>query len=175
MKKIKPPLCAYTFSEVIFVKAKKILSFVVCALIPLAVGGASAFLSRKGMADFPLLDQPPFTPPAWVFPAVWTALYLLMGVASWLAYTAAADGGTKKKALTRYGEQLIFNFFWPILFFNLEVYYAAFLWLIVLWVLILLTMLAFWKIRPAAGALMLPYIVWVTLAAYLNLGVAILN
>lgn len=156
-------------------KKKKILSLIVCVLIPLAVGGLSAFLSREGFRDFALIEKPPLSPPAWVFPVVWTALYILMGVASWLVYTSAAPQPEKKKALTLYGEQLFFNFFWSIIFFNLAAYYAAFLWLIALWVLILLTLISFWKIRRPAGWLLLPYILWVTLAGYLNLGVALLN
>lgn len=156
-------------------KKKKILSLIVCLLIPLGVGGISAFLSRNGFRDFALLEKPPFSPPAWAFPVVWTVLYVLMGVAAWLVYTSAAPKPEKKKALTRYGEQLFFNFFWPIIFFNLSAFYAAFLWLVALWVLILLTTISFFKIRRPAGYCMLPYLVWVALAGYLNTGVALLN
>lgn len=156
-------------------KKKKTLSLVLCVLIPLAVGGLSAFITRRGMADFAQMAKPPLTPPAIVFPIVWTVLYVLMGVASWLVLQSSAGKDTVSKALKRYGEQLFFNFFWSVFFFSLSVYYAAFLWLIALWVMILLTLLSFWKIRPAAGALMLPYLVWVTLAGYLNLSVALLN
>lgn len=156
-------------------KSKKVLSLIVCILIPLGVGGLSAFLSRNGFRDFQFLEKPPFSPPAWVFPVVWTVLYVLMGLASWFVYTAPAPQPEKKKALTRYGEQLFFNFCWSILFFNLNVYYAAFLWLIALWALILFTLLAFRKIRKPAGYLLMPYLLWVTLAGYLNLGVALLN
>ncbi len=156
-------------------KKKKILSLIVCILIPLAVGGLSAFISRNGFRDFQLLEKPPLSPPAWVFPVVWTALYVLMGAASWLVYTSAATQPEKKKALTRYGEQLFFNFFWPVIFFNLTAYYAAFLWLVALWALVGLTLLSFRKLRKSAGYLLLPYLVWVTLAGYLNIGVALMN
>lgn len=156
-------------------KKKKILSLIVCILIPTAVGALAAFLSRSGRAAYGDVLKPPFTPPAFVFPVVWTLLYVLMGIASWIVWNADTRENDKKSALRLYARQLVFNFFWPLIFFELGAYYAAFLVLLALFVFVLQTAVAFGKIsRPAAG-LLLPYVLWLALAAYLNLGVAVLN
>ncbi len=143
--------------------------------IPLAVGGLSALLTRKEMEAFSHLDQPPLSPPSWLFPVVWTVLYLLMGLASYLVLTADAPNRVSRQDLTIYGTQLGVNFLWSILFFNLKWYLFSFLWLVLLWVLILVTMTRFLRIRKAAGWLFLPYLLWVTFAGYLNLGIYFLN
>ncbi len=144
-------------------------------LFPLAVGGLSALISGGGMETFQSLNQPPLSPPGWLFPIVWTILFLLMGIASYLVSTSDAPRGQARFAKKIYAAQLIVNFFWPILFFNLQQYLLAFFWLILLWVLILKTLLSFYKISKPAGYLLLPYLLWVTFAGYLNLGVFLLN
>lgn len=135
--------------------------------IPLATGGLSAWLTRDGMNAFSSVRQPPLSPPMWIFPVVWILLYLLMGVASYLAAEASAS----TNAFILYALQLFFNFFWSIWFFGLGWYLFAFLWLLVLWVLILATAVSFYHVSKPAGYLILPYLLWVTFAAYLNLGV----
>lgn len=137
--------------------------------IPLAVGGLSALLSGS-MAGFRNLDAPPLTPPGWVFPVVWTVLYLLMGYASYRVAVAEADPKKKRTALIFYGAQLVFNFLWPLVFFRLELRLTAFWILIVLWALVYVTMRLFYKIDERAGDLLIPYLLWVTFAGYLNLG-----
>jgi len=144
-------------------------------LFPLAVGGLSALISGGGMETFQSLNQPPLSPPGWLFPIVWTILFLLMGIASYLVSTSDAPRGQARFAKKIYAAQLIVNFFWPILFFNLQQYLLAFFLLILLWVLILKTLLSFYKISKPAGYLLLPYLLWVTFAGYLNLGVFLLN
>ncbi len=146
-----------------------------CVLLPLAVGALSAWLTRENMAMFDILRKPPFAPPRWLFPVAWTILYALMGVASYLVLTSAAPRIEKRNALTLYGIQLAVNFFWPLLFFGLSWYLGALAWLILLWVLILATLLRFSRIRETAGNLLLPYLLWVTFAAYLNWGIYRLN
>ena len=141
-------------------------------LIPLAVGMLSALFSMGGMEAFGSINQPPLTPPAWLFPIAWGILYLLMGYASYLVLISKEPNG---RALLLYGIQLIFNFFWSIWFFSFEAYLFAFLWLLVLWGLILATTVSFYRIDKKAGYLLLPYLLWVTFAAYLNAGVFILN
>ena len=143
--------------------------------IPLGVGGLSALVTRRAMEDFSRLNQPPLSPPTWLFPVVWTILFLLMGLASWLVYTSDAPDGVIRRALTVYGIQLGVNFLWSILFFNLGWYLLAFSWLVVLWVLVLKTTVRFYRLSPLAGLLMLPYLAWVTFAGYLNLGIWWLN
>ena len=142
--------------------------------IPLAVGGLGALLSG-GMNDYKTLNQPPLSPPGWVFPLVWTALYLLMGYASYLVYTSDKPKEEKKTALILYLAQLAVNFLWPIVFFGFGWYLVAFILLLGLWILIYLTMRKFAAIDERAGDLLLPYILWVTFAGYLNLGVFLLN
>ena len=142
--------------------------------IPLAVGGLAALLSG-GMDTYKVLNQPPLSPPGWIFPIVWTILYLLMGYASYRIYVSEADRDDKRRALIFYGIQLFLNFLWPLVFFGLQWYWAAFVLLIALWVMIYLTMHLFGSIDETAENLLIPYLLWVTFAGYLNLGVALLN
>ena len=97
--------------------------------IPLLVGAFSAFLTMDSMQSFDLITKPPLSPPAWLFPVVWSILFVLMGIASYLVYTSNAPTEQKNRALTVYAVQLVVNFFWSIIFFNLEAYLFAFLWL----------------------------------------------
>ncbi len=142
--------------------------------IPLLIGGLSALLTG-GMDGFKILNKPPLSPPGWIFPVVWTILYLAMGLASYMVYKSAAPQYKKNNALLFYGFQLFFNFFWSIIFFRWEMYLFAFVWLMVMWILIIITTVKFWDINKIAGYLMVPYLLWVTFAAYLNLGIYILN
>lgn len=147
-------------------------NLITAVAIPLAVGGLSAWITKDGMKAFETVNQPPLTPPMWLFPVVWSILFVLMGIAS---YLVVMQKGEDMKALTLYTVQLIFNFFWSIWFFNLGWYLFAFLWLVALWILILATTVAFYRISKPAAWLMLPYLVWVAFAGYLNLGVWWLN
>jgi tryptophan-rich sensory protein len=156
---------------VIFLKNRKPL--LVSLAISLGVGVASAIVSGKAMDDYKALNQPPLAPPGWVFPIVWTILFLCMG---WAAYWVwETDKPGREAALGLYGAQLVFNFFWTLIFFNAGRHGIALLWLLVLWALIVCTTKSFYDLRKGAGYLMLPYIVWVTFAAYLNAGVWWLN
>ena len=148
---------------------KKLL---ICLAIPLGVGGLAALLTGGGMGDYASFNQPPLSPPGWLFPVVWSILYLLMGYAS---YRVATSGQDVKKTLRLYGTQLAVNFLWPLVFFGLQWYWAAFFVLLALWVLIFLTWREFSKVDEIAGNLLLPYLIWVTFAGYLNFGVALLN
>ncbi len=127
------------------------------------------------MEVFGRVEKPPLSPPGWLFPVVWTVLYILMGIASYLVLESGASRKNIENGITVYGLQLFFNFFWSIIFFNFELYTFAFVWLLALWVLIIITAVRFAKVSKPAAYLMIPYIVWVTFAAYLNLGIAILN
>lgn len=153
------------------IRWKKLL---VCVLIPLLVGGLSALITMGSMENFSSLNKPPLSPPGWLFPVVWTILFVLMGIASYIVLERGSFSETRT-ALFFYGVQLFFNFFWSIFFFNFELYYFSFLWLLALWVLIIITAVLFFRISKPAGYLMIPYILWVTFAGYLNLGIAILN
>ena len=152
---------------------KNLKAFIISILIPLAVGGLSAFISRGGMAGFDMIQKPPLTPPAIVFPIAWTILYVLMGIASYFVYIS--NSPLKESALRVYGIQIVFNFFWSIFFFNLSAYLFSFFWLLVMWFLIIICTLLFYAIDKRSAYLMLPYLVWVTFAGYLNFGVYLLN
>lgn len=145
---------------------------IICILIPLAVGSLSALLTRDAAQAFDLLDKPSLSPPAWLFPVAWTILYILMGISS---YIVLVSGKPASRALFIYAVQLFFNFAWTLIFFNLEAYLTAFIWLTVLWILILAAIIMFSRISKPAALLMIPYILWVTFAGYLNLMIYILN
>lgn len=142
-------------------------------LLPLAVGGLSAYLTMDSMEAYQGMRQPPLSPPGWLFPIVWTILFLMMGTAAYLVWMRDSTG--RNGALLFYILQLAFNFGWTLIFFNVRNYGFAFFWLIVLWVLILITTIRFFKETKAAGWLMIPYLLWVTFAGYLNAGVWLLN
>lgn len=148
---------------------------VVCIAIPLAVGGISALLTRGAVADFSSLEKPAFAPPAWLFPVVWTILYTLMGISSYLISEAKVLGTEKERALTIYFYQLIVNFLWPIFFFNFGWYLFSFFWLLLLWFLVLRMIRQFIRISRPAAWLNIPYIIWLTIAAGLNFGIWWLN
>ena len=144
-------------------------------VLPLAVGGAAALLTMDAMAQYSALPQPPLAPPGWVFPVAWTVLFLLMGIASYLVAVSAAPQRTRQGALYLYALQLAVNFFWSPIFFGTGAYLFAFIWLLLLWLLIVLTVRRFAQIRSAAGWLLMPYLAWVTFAGYLNFGIFLLN
>ncbi len=147
-------------------------NLITCLAIPLAAGSLSALLTQNNMETFESINKPVFAPPGWLFPVVWTILYILMGIASYLVLTSGKPANT---ALTVYSIQLALNFFWPIIFFNLEQYLFALIWLVLLWFLILKTASLFHQISKPAGYLMLPYLLWVTFAGCLNFFICILN
>ncbi len=150
-------------------------TLVVCILIPLLAGGLSGWLTRGSMGAYGAMVKPPLAPPGWLFPVVWTVLFILMGVASYLVLTSGGSEEKIMRAICVYALQLAVNFFWSILFFTLSLCTAAFLWLILLWVLVLVTTVRFCRLSKTAGHLMIPYVLWVTFAAYLNLAICILN
>ena len=150
-------------------------TLIFCIVIPLLVGAISGFISMNGMKEFASINKPPLSPPGFLFPIVWTILYILMGISSYLVLTSDASQNDKRNALIIYGIQLFFNFFWSIFFFNFELYFFSFFWLLALWILIILNIIRFNKISKAASYLLIPYLLWVTFAAYLNLAIAILN
>lgn len=147
--------------------------FILNLLISLGVGGVAALLTKENMNVFETLVKPPLTPPQIVFPIVWTILYVLMGISAYIVYESRCP--LKRDALLLYGIQLVLNFAWSLVFFNLKNYLLAFIVLVVLWLAIIWMIYKFFKISPLAAKLQIPYLVWVTFAAYLNLAIVILN
>lgn len=148
---------------------------VVCIALPLIVGWISSLITQGSMEVFETINKPYLSPPGWVFPVVWTILYILMGIASYIVLTSGQSQYKIKMALVVYLIQLAFNFVWPIIFFSAQKYLLAFVWLIILWVLILITTVLFGNISKTAGKLMIPYLLWVTFAGYLNYSIYMLN
>lgn len=140
-----------------------------------AVGGLSGWLTRKGSELYKTaVEKPPLSPPGIVFPIVWTVLFALMGIGAARIYMTPSSR-TRSQSLRLFLIQLVFNFFWSIIFFNFQCFGFALVWLIVLWTLILWMTLNFRKIDRPAAWLQTPYLIWVLFAAYLNLGVWVLN
>ena len=147
---------------------------IVSVLLALAAGGIGALLGG-GMDSYAELIQPPLSPPGWVFPVVWTILYILMGVAAYRVYEITGHAAARRTALRLYALQLVVNALWPGFFFGLGLFWAAAVWLGILCVLVAMTMSKFRALDDLAGMLLAPYMLWCVFALYLNLGVAILN
>ena len=144
-------------------------------LLAEAAGALSGWLSREGTAAFSeTATQPPLSPPGILFPIVWGILYLLMGISAARIYQTPPSL-SRSRGLNLWIIQLVVNFFWSSIFFNAQAYGFAFFWLLLLWILVLLMILSFRKIDPLAAWLQLPYLLWLTFAAYLNAGVWYLN
>ncbi len=141
--------------------------------LPLAVGGLAALITRDNMSVYEAIVKPPFAPPPILFPIVWTVLYALMGVSTYLIDEVPREEKSAAKAV--YYLQLIVNFFWPILFFNKRVFLLAFIWLVLLWGLIGIMIYRFYKINRTAAFLQIPYWLWVTFAGVLNFSIYWLN
>ena len=140
-----------------------------------AVGLLSGLISREGTALYGQMAQkPPLTPPGRVFPVVWTVLYALMGIGGARVWSAPKTQA-RSRGLNLFVAQLIINFFWSPIFFNARAYGLAFSWLLLLWALVFLMIREFRKVDKPAAYLQLPYLLWLTFAAYLNWGVWQLN
>ena len=151
----------------------KIKTYAISIAVALAVGGLSALLTGDSMEKYKALRQPPLAPPGWVFPVVWTILFVLMGVGA--AMVCLSGSSSKKKPIAIYGLQLAVNFFWTILFFLLEARLFAFFWLLLLLGLAVWMAVSFARVNKTAGLLQIPYILWLLFAGYLNLAVYLLN
>ena len=127
------------------------------------------------MVEYGQLQKPFLSPPAILFPIVWTILYLLMGIGAALIYTKPEKKNYRTTGLALHIIQLVLNFFWSIIFFNLQEYTFAFIWLVILWLVVFSMLANYKKISNTAYLLNIPYIVWLTFAGYLNLAVSILN
>ena len=143
--------------------------------VPLITGAVSGFLTRSAMQQYGQLNQPPLSPPSAVFPVVWTTLFLLMGISAYLLTMKRSDGLKSFDLPAVYWIQLIVNFIWPLIFFNLAIYGIALAWLILLIILVIYMTFQFHDITPAAGWLQVPYLLWLIFAGYLNAGIWLLN
>lgn len=143
--------------------------------LTLFTGGLSGWLTRDAMQVYnETIVQPPLSPPSWLFPVVWGILYILMGYSAARIWLTPASP-ERSFGLNLYITQLIVNFFWSLIFFNLQAFGFALVWLLLLWAMVLLMILTFRKVDPLAAKLQIPYLLWLSFAAYLNFGVWLLN
>lgn len=143
--------------------------------LSLGVGALSGLLSRPGMDGFQeTVVQPPLSPPAIVFPVVWTLLYVLMGIGV-ATIRLSKPSELRNQGVNLFVAQLIVNFFWSLIFFDARLFPLAFLWLLLLWGLVWWMIITFWKVNTKAALLQVPYLLWLTFAAYLSGGVWLLN
>jgi benzodiazapine receptor len=153
----------------------KVLTFIICLAIPLAVGAISGFATTSEIDSwFSTLQKPSFNPPNTIFGPVWTSLYTLMGISLYMIWMSPA-GDLRKKALRIFGWQLFFNFWWSIIFFSFHLLFIAIIDILLMWVLIVYMIYLFRKIKPWAGYLNIPYILWVSFATILNISIWWLN
>ena len=162
-------------------KKINVLKLIIAIIIPLLVGGVSAFLTNDVMMVFNTIKKPPLAPPGILFPIVWSILYVLMGISSYLINELNVDKLSGKKVALRkntliiYVVQLVFNFFWSIIFFKFSMYKFAFVWLVILWIMVFIFIKNAMKLNKTVAYLMIPYLLWMTFAGYLNIMIAILN
>jgi benzodiazapine receptor len=157
-------------------RGKKILPFFICLFIPLLVGSFSGFLTRYEVNGtwFHLLKKPFFNPPNWLFAPVWTSLYLLMGVSLFIVWNNSS-GVLRKRAVFVFSLQFFLNFCWSILFFYFHMLSASVIDIILLWMCIFWLISEFKEIKPIAGYLQLPYLLWVSFASVLDYSIWLLN
>ena len=154
-------------------KSWKILLFWVLAAE--GVGALAGLISRNATKMYEMMAQkPPLSPPGWLFPVVWGIVYALMGIGAGIV-TLAPPSKERSRSLNLMVSQLIVNFFWPLLFFNAGAYGFSLLWLVILLALVVWMTLSFRTVSPLAAAMQIPYIFWLSFAAYLNAGVWYLN
>lgn len=154
-------------------KKIKIIPLIINAIIPLLIGGLSALIVGDNFGIFESVNKPPLAPPAFLFPVVWTVLYLLLGTSYYLVKNQKDCSG---EVITNvYILNLVLNFFWSIIFFNLRAYLAAFVWIILLILSTILLIREFSSCRKIAGIMNIPYLLWLIFAAYLSFSVYLLN
>ena len=151
---------------------KLVISLIACQCAGLI---GSLFTTPAIPTWYAALEKPPFTPPNWLFAPAWVTLYLLMGVAAFLVWRKGLSEEGVKPALVIFLVQLVLNALWSAVFFGLKSPIAGAIVILLLWVAILFTILRFFRLSPTAGSLLIPYILWVSFAAALNISIWILN
>lgn len=155
---------------------KKIKSYVISIAAALAVGGLSALFTRANMPVYETLNRPYAAPPAILFPIVWSVLFILMGIGSAAVWeTRKSNYGNAVEALKIYAFQLAVNFFGTIIFFNMQSFLFAFVWLVLLWILIVVMIVKFKRVSSVAAYIQIPYLLWVSFAGYLTFMIFLLN
>ena len=152
---------------------KKLKPYIIGISVALGVGLLSSLLTMGNMDIYSQINTPPLSPPAVLFPIVWTILYILMGVSAALVYKS--NDLEKTTALTVWAIQLAVNFFWSPIFFNMRAFFFSFIWLVILDILVVVMIVLFHRISPLSAWLQLPYLLWILFATYLNFAIFLLN
>lgn len=152
---------------------KQIFSYGFFILLALLVGFLGSFATQSGMDAYELLAKPSWTPPQWLFPVMWTLLYMLMGISAAMIF--GTNSPHRPKALLLFVVQLVVNGLWSLFFFGQQWLFFSFLWIVLLWILVYLMAVSFYKIKPLAGLLQIPYLIWLTIAMALNLSIWLMN
>ena len=152
------------------------IKLIVSIVASFAAAGIGSLFTFKAIPTwYQGLKKPPYTPPNWVFGPVWTTLYILMGISVFLVWQKGLVTNGAMLAFTLFWIQLALNALWSIIFFGMKSKGGGVITIIVLWLLILATIIASFQVSAWVGALLIPYIVWVSIASYLNIGVWLLN
>lgn len=154
-------------------KKRKITELLIFIIGTELVGALSGLLAGNSFSFYQELVKPPLAPPGWLFPVMWVILYALMGISVFLIYTSDAKG--KTRAFVIYALQLFVNFMWPIVFFRFEMLGLSVTVILTLLVLLIVMLVLFYQIRPAAAYLNVPYLLWILFASYLNIGILLFN
>ena len=148
---------------------KKLKIYLISIVSTLLVGVIAGLLSMNNMGIYSFINSPPLSPPSWLFPIVWSILYTLMGISLAIYYTKTSS------VPGIYIFQLLINFIWPLIFFNLQAYFLSFIILLLLIVLVINMIREFYKVSKLAAFLQIPYLIWLLFAAYLNFAIYLLN
>lgn len=151
------------------------IAFIACVAIPLAVGSITGMITAEDTQNwYSTLNKPSFNPPNSIFAPIWTTLYILMGISLFMIWKSP-DSWERRRSMLVFFVQLFFNFWWSILFFSFHLVFFAIIDITILWLLILYMMASFKQVRPAAAYLNIPYLLWVSFAAILNISIWSLN
>jgi len=154
----------------------KILKLIAAILVCEIAGGIGSLFTAPSIPTwYASIQKPAFNPPNWIFAPVWTTLFLLMGISLYLIWEKGLEKKEVKMAFSVFGIQLALNVIWSILFFGLQSPFFAFVEIVLLWIAILVNIIFFYRISKWAGILLIPYIMWVSVAAFLNYSVWVLN
>lgn len=152
---------------------KKYKYIILNIAISLGIGGLSAFFTMNSMNIYQNINRPKLAPPGYIFPIVWTILYVLMGISSYLIHRS--NHKNKETALIIYYFQLLINFSWPIFFFNYQNFLLALAILFILNILVIILIKVTYSINHLASYLLIPYLIWILFALYLNFWIFIHN
>ncbi len=152
-----------------------ITELLICVASAELAGALSALLAGGFGSFFLKYKAPPLLPPPWLFPVVWTILYAVMGISAYMIYFSCGDRDEINSALKTYSTQLFVNFSWSIVFFRFERLRLSAGIILFLLILIIKMIADFKRLRPLAGNINIPYLIWVIFAAYLNIAIAVIN